>query len=245
MLSKAFNITNNHCEDGKTKEENLKSENNEDENIQIKAENFVETNRNNNNLEEIETLKSKHNNTFDYWDNLLNFLPNHAFYGQRPSVWWTRTHDIDLLRGTYKHGYANYQVMRSDPKLSFSKLEKDSNFQEFPNADTITRRIKKLIQIIIKSESSNGIISFEDKKSLKEPTGFNFEEKNNIINFLSDYGVPLNNEGKSDWATLKDQLVRVIGLDPAKTPQMIERLVQRLRMISQLIIQLNGKENSK
>ncbi len=196
-------------------------------------------------LEEIENQKCQINKTFDYWDNLLNFLPNHAFYGQRPSVWWTRTHDIDLLRGTYKHGYANYQLMRSDPKLSFSKLEKDSNFQEFPNADTITRRIKKLIQIIIKSECSNGMISFEDKKSLKEPTGFNLKEKNSIIGFLSDYGVPLHLEGKSDWATLKDQLIRVIGLDGSKTPQMLERLVQRIRMLSQLVIQLNDKENSK
>lgn len=196
-------------------------------------------------LEKIESLKNQINKTFDYWDNLLNFLPNSAFFGQRPSVWWTRTHDIDLLRGTYKHGYANYQLMRSDPKLSFSKLEKDSNFQEFPSADTITRRIKKLIQIIIKNESNNGLISFEDKKSLKEPTGFNLQEKNNIINFIMDFGVPLNHEGKSDWVTLRDQLIRVIGLDTAKTPQMIERLVQRIRMISQLVIQLNQKENSK
>ena len=75
--------------------------------------------------------------------------------------------------------------MRSDPKLSFSKLEKDSSFQEFPNADTITRRLKKLIQIIIKNES-NGVISFEDRKNVKEPTGFTLEEKNKITSFLTD-----------------------------------------------------------
>lgn len=229
-------IYNNNNEE----EDNIKKQNNEHTN-----KNNVNNNKDNAILEEIESLKSQINKTFDYWDNLLNFLPNHAFYGQRPSVWWTRTHDIDLLRGTYKHGYANYQLMRSDPKLSFSKLEKDSNFQEFPNADTITRRIKKLIQIIIKSESSNGIISFEDKKSLKEPTGFNLNEKNCVIGFLADWGVPLNHEGKSDWATLRDQLVKVVGLDAAKTPQMLERLVQRIRMISQLVIQLNQNENSK
>lgn len=188
----------------------------------------------------IEKLKADLNKTYDYWDNLLNFLPNHAFYGQRPSVWWTRTHDIDLLRGTYKYGYANYQQMRSDQKLSFSKLEKDSSFQEFPNADTITRRLKKLIQIIIKSENNNGIISFEDKKSFKEPTGFSYEEKNKILEFLINYGVPLNHEGKNDWATLKDQMVKIISLDLTKTPQNIERLVQRLRMITQLVMQLNS-----
>jgi hypothetical protein len=196
--------------------------------------------------EEIEKLKAEVNKTYDYWDNLLNFLPNHAFYGQRPSVWWTRTHDIDLLRGTYKYGYANYQMMRNDPKLSFSKLEKDSSFQEFPNADTITRRLKKLIQIIIKSESNNGIISFEDRKNLKEPTGFTLEEKNAFITFLIDFGVPLNSEGKSDWAGMKEQLgekLPDLQNDNSKTPQMIERLVQRLRMISQLVIQLNENSN--
>lgn len=202
------------------------------------------TSQGNGESDEAENIKADINKTYDYWDNLLNFLPNHAFYGQRPSIWWTRTHDIDLLRGTYKFGYANYQMMRSDPKLSFSKLEKDTSFQEFPNADTITRRLKKLIQIIIKSESNNGIISFEDRKNIKEPTGFTLEEKNKIVQYLIDQGVPLNSEGKSDWALLKDQLTTAISLDSSKTAQMIERLVQRLRMISQLVIQLNDNSNN-
>jgi len=51
---------------------------------------------------------------FVYWDNLLSFLPSSVFYGQRPSVWWTLRHDIDLLYGTYKYGYANYLAMRND-----------------------------------------------------------------------------------------------------------------------------------
>ena len=129
--------------------------------------------------------------------------------------------------------------MRSDQKLSFSKLEKDSSFQEFPNADTITRRLKKLIQIIIKSENNNGLISFEDRKSFKEPTGFSFEEKNKILEFLTNHGVPLNHEGKNDWLALKEMMIRIIGLDSSKTPQNLERLVQRLRMITQLVMQLN------
>jgi len=177
----------------------------------------------------------------DHWDNLLNFLPNHAFYGQRPSIWWTRSHDIDLLRGTYKYGYANYQLMRMDSKLSFSKLEKDSNFQDFPNADTITRRLKKLIQIIIKSENNNGLISFEDSKNTKEPTGFTLEEKKVILDVLIDFGVPLNSEGKNDFTGLKSIIQKTIKLDNSKGSQVIERLVQRLRMMSQLVIQLDDK----
>jgi hypothetical protein len=45
---------------------------------------------------------------FNTFDNLLNFLPPAVFYGQRPSVWWTPRHDIDLIIGTYRYGYANY-----------------------------------------------------------------------------------------------------------------------------------------
>ncbi len=58
------------------------------------------------------------------WENLLNFLPSSVFYGQRPSVWWTKKHDVDLLRGTYKYGYANYPQMKVDPEYSFVELEK-------------------------------------------------------------------------------------------------------------------------
>lgn len=192
-----------------------------------------------------ETDLSNVNKTFDHWDNLLNFLPSQAFYGQRPAVWWTRTHDIDLLRGTHKHGYANYQIMKQDPKLCFSKLEKDSNLQEFPNADTITRRLKKLIQIIIKCEqSNNGVISFAEKKVTKDPTGFTLEEKNNILSYLIDQGVPLSSEGKNDWAMFKQDIEASIpSLDTKHSSQSYERLVQRLRMIAQVVIEL--ETNSK
>ena len=60
---------------------------------------------------------------FTNWDNLLNFLPSSVFYGQRPSIWWTLRHDIDLLYGTYKYGYATYNSMRCDTNLSFYKTE--------------------------------------------------------------------------------------------------------------------------
>lgn len=106
------------------------------------------------------------------WENLLNFLPSSVFYGQRPSVWWTKKHDVDLLRGTYKYGYANYPQMKADPEYSFNELEKSikkltsitfiaSSYTEFPNADTITRRLKKLIQAIVKLEQSDGKLDFE------------------------------------------------------------------------------------
>ena len=96
---------------------------------------------------------SKVTKEYQTGNNLLNWLPSTMFYGQRPSVWWTIRHDIDLLIGTWKYGYANYAAMRADQKLSFYETEKvEYQFNEFPYADNITRRLKKLVQIFGKSE---------------------------------------------------------------------------------------------
>ena len=66
--------------------------------------------------------------TIGDYRNLLNFLPQSVLVGQRPSVWWTRNHDIDLLVGTFRHGYANYQAMKENQNLGFEDLEKNSMF---------------------------------------------------------------------------------------------------------------------
>lgn len=101
--------------------------------------------------------REKLKQAYETWDNLLNFMPITFFYGQRPSGWWTLRHDIDLLYGTYKYGYALYTQMRQDQSLSFFKTEQvESVYQEFPNADNITRRLKKLVQIISRSEFQAG-----------------------------------------------------------------------------------------
>lgn len=95
------------------------------------------------NEEEIDAQTKK-----DYlsMDNLMNILPAGVFYGQRPSNWWTLRHDIDLLYGTYKYGYATYTQMRMDKNLCFYKVDLVPHvYQEFPNADNITRRLKKLV----------------------------------------------------------------------------------------------------
>lgn len=62
---------------------------------------------------------------FEY-QSLLNFLSNNHLQGQRPSVWWTRNHDIDLLVGTYRYGYANYQNMKNCEEFGFADLEKST-----------------------------------------------------------------------------------------------------------------------
>jgi hypothetical protein len=46
------------------------------------------------------------------------------FLGQRPTQWWTKNHDIDLLRGVYKFGYANYNIIKNAEEFCFKELEK-------------------------------------------------------------------------------------------------------------------------
>ena len=178
-------------------------------------------------------------NAFQKWDNLLNFLPSTAFYGQRPSAWWTRRHDIDLIIGTFKYGYANYSQMRTDKSLSFHLLEKiEGSFQEFPNADNITRRLKNLMQMVAKHMES-GLV-FDNMDNLKERTGYTLKEKEAIIEVLLDIGVPLSNESKYDWTFLKDKISEKLkDKDPMKdkSVQQLERFVQRVRMICQQLIQ--------
>ena len=64
--------------------------------------------------------------------------------GIRPANWWTRKHDIDLIFGTFKWGYGNYNIIKEDPKLSFSKLKSGDSYYAYPLAENLTRRLKKL-----------------------------------------------------------------------------------------------------
>ena len=43
--------------------------------------------------------------------------------------------------------------------------EVDLYYQDFPNADTITRRLKKLIQLIVKHEKEVGSFDFDSKEA--------------------------------------------------------------------------------
>jgi len=181
--------------------------------------------------------------SIENYSNLLNFLPNSVFYGQRPSLWWTKRHDIDLIVGTYKYGYANYQLMRANSSFHFHKLE--GSFQEFPNADTITRRLKKLIQIIVKEQQNLKELKFTESTALEsEPTGWSLLEKQHILELVTDFGIPTTSEGKNDWTLLREMLLQRIFKDgePEKQErsaivekgiQSLEKFVQRLRIYSQ------------
>ena len=175
----------------------------------------------------IKKFKDKYEVSQRKWGNLLNFMSSANFYGQRPSAWWTRRHDIDLIRGTHNHGYANYTQMRNDPNLSFSAIDTDSSFKEFPSADTITRRLKKLMISIDKIED----FEFDKEQQLFEPTDWSVTEKKTLLKLITDYGAPLNLEGKSDWNQLKEKFDMILAND--KPINSFERMVQHLRMLAQ------------
>lgn len=105
----------------------------------------------------------------------------------RPSNWWTRRHDIDLVYGTYKWGHGNYNVMKDDPKMSFSKLKVNDPYYAYPIAENMTRRLKKMAQLISRVD---GTYDFECTIKTGEPSGFATDEKRAIIEVLGDFGIP-------------------------------------------------------
>lgn len=135
-------------------------------------------------------------------ENLLNFIPNDQLLGIRPTHWWTRKHDIDLMFGTFKWGYGNYNMLKDDPKLSFSKLKPNDSYYAFPQAENLTRRLKKLAQLVSRID---GNYDFESGIKASEPSGFTADEKDAIIQIIGDLGVPYCHDdiNKPDWPLFK------------------------------------------
>lgn len=131
---------------------------------------------------------------YDY-HKMLNVFDTQLLLGQRPNVWWTRDHDIDLIIGTYKYGYADYQSMIGDLDLGFSTLEKVCEYSEFPNADSLTRRLKKLVSLIVRHEKTHKGFDFENSDNvdtiMKE---FSPEETKLLFEFVSSNGVQIGSD---------------------------------------------------
>lgn len=184
------------------------------------------------------------------YHNLLSFLPSFHLQGQKPSVWWTRLHDIDLLVGTFRHGYAMYDKMKSCEEFGFAELEKSMvlpylglYFQDFPNADTITRRLKKLILLIVRHEKEAGSFDFESKESIdNELDEFKTDEKKDLFDFLCDYGIPINPEGKPNWNEVREKFYAYSTKYEAKSALMVEKLIQEFRLICHQIIHRHNFE---
>ena len=161
--------------------------------------------------EEKSNIKSKINPTFDNWCNLLWFLPNNLSFGQAPVSWWNKIHDIDLLRGTYKHGYASYANIKNDKKLCFS--DQNNLSKDFPSADSITRRLKKIIQIIIKNwNNNNELMNLNENEkyyginSIHKIKELNNDEKKSVFEFVIDNGLPRKINGEENYLLIYEKL---------------------------------------
>ncbi|CDW85164.1 f y-rich n-terminus family protein [Stylonychia lemnae] len=169
-------------------------------------------------------------------DNLLNFISNDQLIGMRPATWWSRKHDIDLVLGTYKWGYGNYQMMREDPKLSYCKINRNDTNYMFPMAENITKRLKKLVQLVSRIE---GEFDFEGQTKPSEHSGFSFEEKNGIIEILGDYGIPISHDEnkKSDWQLLRNRVSHYLNKIMTQPDHKLEKFITFIQLECQKLIQ--------
>ena len=140
----------------------------------------------------------------------LDYLPMAALFkdesvlGAKPSSWWTPFHDLFILLSTEKVGYANYHYMFSllesessfgidaqlrnpanrEHKISSQNIYSQILFHNFPNADTLTRRIKKLTQICAQTKKNEVEEIFLN--------GFEIDSFNRDFNCLGDISSLLN-----------------------------------------------------
>ena len=107
----------------------------------------------------------------------------------KPSIWWQRSHDVDLIFGVYKHGFGNYITIREDKTFGFNELPQNQpsegiDDKSFPLPEHMTKRLKKILLIAAKIDK----FDFE-KVILPERTGIKLDEKFLITNFLTDKGL--------------------------------------------------------
>ncbi|CAD8077937.1 unnamed protein product [Paramecium primaurelia] len=161
------------------------------------------------------------------WDYLLGFIPSSSFYSQRPSIWWTRKHDSDLIRGVYQYGYTNHLMIKEASDLCFKDLSTSQNYQEFPFPETLNKRVKKLVQIIQKFD---GFYDFDNlaQSDDEEEKSWSIAEKQALFNLLCDYGVPIGVDGRQNWQELKDKLILKINKFDKNLNQ-LEKMVQTIR----------------
>ena len=53
-------------------------------------------------------------------DNLVCFMTADQLAGMKPSVWWQRNNDVDLIAGVYKYGFGAYSQIKDDKRYCFS-----------------------------------------------------------------------------------------------------------------------------
>jgi hypothetical protein len=195
-------------------------------------------------------------NFFDF-TTILSFIDTNLLSGQKPCPWWSNLHDIHLIYSTFYNGYANYfaAFLRKNPKTTIlpnyfypylAKTDSNQNecrklfyldqkvnlyseilLIELPNADAITRRLKKLVSIIHKYSTDS------NQKSEITPTNKFLdnilpEDKPVIIDFIKSFGLPITNKNKINYPELLDKL----PLSGVVNIKDLEKFIHILQLIS-------------
>lgn len=136
--------------------------------------------------------------------------------------------------------------MISDPDLGFSTLEKVCEYSEFPNADSLTRRLKKLISLIVRHEKTHKGFNFENTENfdtiMKE---FSLDETRLLFEFVLNQGVHVGSDLRPNWNELRDQFYKMHPTLIPKNVSLIERMVQQFRMIVLKMLHVNLATDSQ
>lgn len=100
----------------------------------------------------------------------------------------------------------------------------------------------------MKNQLNKDKLTFEMSSSGDEIEGWSLEIKQALFKFLQNYGMPLNNEGRTNWVEFKEKFLKVSNVDPQemnRSVAQIEKMVQKLRMKCQQIITNDNNVSDK
>ena len=131
-----------------------------------------------------------------------------------------------------------------------NNLDQNNVFHEFPSSDNATRRLKKLMGAIMKVENEKGRLNFEMEQTQDmQLDGWKPHELQRFFIFIIDFGIPVHQDGKSNWIELKDkfgQHMNRMSIDFNKNHIQIEKLVCYIRTkCNQIMHNFNNKKNEE
>lgn len=95
----------------------------------------------------------------------------------------------------------------------------------------------------MRHEKEAGSFDFESKEAVDPDLAeFGKKEKLELFNFIVDFGVPINNEGKPNWAEIREKFYAYSNKYEPKNVAVIEKLVNEFRMVTQQIIKRHNFE---
>ena len=121
----------------------------------------------------------------------------------KPMLIWTRQHDVDLIIGTYNHGYGALTSIQSDPSLLFSTFTNPYSPHPQPLSPSVHPRLHHLISLLtpyinsplpsLASRPTTPALLHHTVTAahLRPLSGLTLPCKLALYSILVDYGVPV------------------------------------------------------